>query len=113
MTPEFAIKAYLEGMLNLNQMVPARAFVQKTQLLEVSYFSPNVILGKRIVNEATSMIAQSILNINLLLRINFFIIGGSVGLNPFFYNSIKNNLTKSITPVKIQKAKLKSKAELY
>ena len=73
----------------------------------------NNMQTKRIVNEATSMIAQSILNVNLLLRINFFIIGGSVGLNPFFYNSIKNNLTKSITPVKIQKAKLKSKAELY
>ena len=68
---------------------------------------------KRIVNEDTSMIAQSIFNINLLIRINFFIIGGSVGLNPFFYNSIKNNLTKSIPPVTIQKAKLKSKAELY
>lgn len=73
----------------------------------------NNMQTKRIVNEATSMIAQSILNVNLLLRINFFIIGGSVGLNPFFYNSIKNNLKKSITPVKIQKAKLKSKAELY
>ena len=59
------------------------------------------------------MIAQSILNVNSLLRINYFIIGGSVGLNPFFYNLIKNNLTKSKTPVKIQKAMLKSKAELY
>ncbi len=68
---------------------------------------------KRVINEATSMIVQSILNVNSLLRINYFIIGGSVGLNPFFYNSIKNNLTKLKTPVKIQKAKLKSKAELY
>ena len=46
MTPEFAIKAYLEGMLNLNQMVPARAFVQKTQLLEVSYFPQTFTSGK-------------------------------------------------------------------
>ena len=73
----------------------------------------NNMQTKRIINEATSMIAQSILNVNSLLRINYFIIGGSVGLNPFFYNLIKNNLTKSKTPVKIQKAMLKSKAELY
>ena len=73
----------------------------------------NNMQTKRILNEATSMIAQSILNVNSLLRINYFIIGGSVGLNPFFYNLIKNNLTKSKTPVKIQKAMLKSKAELY
>lgn len=64
MTPEFAIKAYLEGMLNLNQMVPARAFVQKTQLLEVSYFSPNVILGKRIVNEANRIFLEDSIESN-------------------------------------------------
>ena len=64
MTPEFAIKAYLEGMLNLNQMVPARAFVQKTQLLEVSYFSPNVYLGKRIVNEANRIFLEDSIESN-------------------------------------------------
>ena len=51
-------------MLNLNQMVPARAFVQKTQLLEVSYFSPNVYLGKRIVNEANRIFLEDSIESN-------------------------------------------------
>ena len=39
---------------------------------------------KKIVNEAASMIVQSINNVNVLIRINYFIIGGSVGLNSYF-----------------------------
>ena len=39
----------------------------------------------KIIEESTSMIVQSMININMLLRIENFIIGGSVGLNPFFY----------------------------
>ena len=66
-----------------------------------------------IVNQAVDMIIQSILNVNNLIRIENFIIGGSVGLNPFFYQKIKDKLKKNSNLVKIQKAKLHSKAELY
>ena len=68
---------------------------------------------KKIVNEAASMIVQSILNVNLLIRMNYFLIGGSVGLNPYFYKIIVEKLKKTQSPVKIKKAKLQSKAELY
>ena len=68
---------------------------------------------KKLVNEAASMIVQSILNVNALIRINYFLIGGSVGLNPYFYKIIIEKLKKTQSPVEIKKAKLKSKAELY
>ncbi len=66
-----------------------------------------------IVNQAASIVAQSIINVYLLLRMDFFIIGGSVGLNSFFYKAIINHIKQHEPPVKIKKAKLKSKAELY
>jgi hypothetical protein len=42
-----------------------------------------------------------------------FIIGGSVGLNSNFYSTILEKLKKMQSPIKIRKAKLRSKAELY
>ena len=39
--------------------------------------------------------------------------GGSVGLNSYFYKKILDRLKKVESPIKIKKAKLKSKAELY
>ena len=66
-----------------------------------------------IVSKAVAMIVQSIINVNILIRINNFIIGGSVGLNPFFYEKIKDQIEKKLLPIKIDKAKLSSKAELY
>ena len=68
---------------------------------------------KKIVDEATSMLVQSIKNVNLLIRINYFLIGGSVGLNPYFYRAIIEKIKKEETVIRIKKAKLKSKAELY
>ena len=59
------------------------------------------------------MIIQSINNVNVLIRINYFIIGGSVGLNSYFYSSILEKLKQTQSPIKIKKAKLRSKAELY
>ena len=103
------LEAYSSGTALIKQNKIKKCYNTKDLLT----IYKNNMQTKRIVNEATSMIAQSILNVNLLLRINFFIIGGSVGLNPFFYNSIKNKLIKSKTSVKTQKAKLKYKAELY
>jgi len=66
-----------------------------------------------IVNEAVDMIVQSIVNVNNLIRIDNFIIGGSVGLNTFFYKKIKDQVKKKLFPIKIKKAKLHSRAELY
>ena len=73
----------------------------------------NNMQTKKIINEAASMITQSIINVNFLIRMDYFLIGGSVGLNPYFYNIIVEKLKKTQSPVKIKKAKLKSKAELY
>ena len=67
----------------------------------------------KIIDEATSMIVQSMININMLLRIENFIIGGSVGLNPFFYKMILDNTKLANNSIKLHKAKLKSKPELY
>ena len=68
---------------------------------------------KKIVNEATSMIVQSIINVNLLIRMDYFIIGGSVGLNSNFYTTILEKLKKIQSPIRIKKAKLRSNAELF
>ena len=68
---------------------------------------------KKIVDKAVEMIVESINNVNIILRINNFIIGGSVGLNSFFYKKIIDQINKVQTPIKIKKAKLQSKAELY
>lgn len=67
----------------------------------------------KLVDEATSMIVQSILNINSLIRLNNFIIGGSVGLNSFFYQKLQKNLRLASNSIILKKAKLKSKPELY
>tara|TARA_B110000263_G_scaffold186625_1_gene164296 strand:- start:464 stop:1342 length:879 start_codon:yes stop_codon:yes gene_type:complete len=66
-----------------------------------------------IVNDAVEMIAESIINTNILIRIDTFVIGGSVGLNPFFYQKIKDQIKKISFSIKIKKAKLHSRAELY
>ena len=66
-----------------------------------------------IVKEAVDMIVQSIINVNNLIRIDDFIIGGSVGLNAFFYKTLKDQVKKKLFPIKIKKAKLHSRAELY
>jgi len=73
----------------------------------------NNLQTKKIVNEAASMILQSINNVNVLIRINYFVIGGSVGLNSYFYSTILEKLKKIQSPIKIKKAKLRSKAELF
>ena len=73
----------------------------------------NHLQTKELVNDAASMIVQSIINVNVLIRINYFVIGGSVGLNSYFYRTIFEKLKKTQSPIKIKKAKLRSKAELF
>ena len=66
-----------------------------------------------IVNDAVEMIVESIINANALIRVDTFVIGGSVGLNPFFYKKILEKLKKISSSINIKKAKLHSRAELY
>ena len=73
----------------------------------------NNVQTKKIVDKAVEMIVESINNVNLILRINNFIVGGSVGLNSYFYKKIIDQLKRVQSPIKIKKAKLQSRAELY
>ena len=73
----------------------------------------NNVQTKKIVDKAVEMIVESINNVNIILRINNFIIGGSVGLNSYFYKKIIDQLKQVQSPIKIKKAKLQSKAELF
>ena len=68
---------------------------------------------QKIVDNAVKMIVESLTNVNVILRINNFIIGGSVGLNSYFYKKIKDQLKRVQSPIILKKAKLQSKAELY
>ena len=70
--------------------------------------------SKKIISEATTFIAEGIVNVNSLTGIRNFIIGGSIGLsNNFFREIIKN--TKKITKRKILiiKAGLKNNSEVF
>ncbi len=75
-------------------------------------FKDNVQTVK-IVDKAVEMIIESMINLNNILRINYFIVGGSIGLNSFFFKKIKFGINKNKYPIKIIKSKLYSKAELY
>ena len=68
----------------------------------------------KIINEATTYIAEGIVNVNSLTGISNFIIGGSIGLSHNFFREIINN-TKKITKRKIFiiKAGLKNDSEVF
>jgi predicted NBD/HSP70 family sugar kinase len=68
---------------------------------------------KKIVDNAVKMIVESLTNVNAMLRIDNFIMGGSVGLNSYFYKKIKDQLKGMQSPLMLKRAKLQSKAELY
>ena len=67
-----------------------------------------------LIKHAASSLSEGIVNVNSLLGIKNFIIGGSIGLNNTFFNEIKSQ-TKIITSEKIifKKAKLKNNAEVF
>jgi len=67
-----------------------------------------------LIKHAASYLSEGIVNVNSLLGIKNFIIGGSIGLNNTFFNEIKSQ-TKIITSEKIifKKAKLKNNAEVF
>ena len=66
-----------------------------------------------LVDNAVKMIVESLTNVNAMLRIDNFIMGGSVGLNSYFYKKIKDQLKEMQSPLMLKRAKLQSKAELY
>ena len=67
-----------------------------------------------LIKEAAIYLSEGIVNVNSLLGIKNFIIGGSIGLNENFFNEIKNQ-TSLITSDKInlRKAKLKNNTEVF
>ena len=68
----------------------------------------------KIISEATTFIAEGIVNINTLTGIRNFIIGGSIGLSHNFFREIIKN-TKKITKqnILIIKAGLKNDSEVF
>ena len=70
--------------------------------------------SKKIIDQATSVIAEGIQNIHLLFGINNFIIGGSIGLSKNFFRKIIDNTNKiSHEKILIKKAGLRNDAEVY
>ena len=68
----------------------------------------------KIISEATTFIAEGIVNVNTLTGIRNFIIGGSIGLSHNFFREIIKN-TKKITKqnILIIKAGLKNDSEVF
>ena len=68
----------------------------------------------KIISEATTFIAEGIVNVNSLTGIRNFIIGGSIGLSHNFFREIIKN-TKKITKqnILIIKAGLKNDSEVF
>ena len=70
--------------------------------------------AKKIINEASSFIAEGIVNVNALTGIQNFIIGGSIGLShDFFCGIIKNTRKISKRKIVIIKAGLKNDSEVF
>ena len=67
-----------------------------------------------LIKQAAIYLSEGIVNVNSLLGIKNFIIGGSIGLNNIFFSEIKNQ-TKIITTDKmsLKKAKLENNAEVF
>ena len=106
-------KGCLEAYASGNALIKSNKIKQCKNTKELLTKFKNRTQTKNIVNQAIEMIIQSIFNVNNLIRIDNFIIGGSVGLNPFFYKKFKDKLNNNLSSIKIKKAKLHSKAELY
>ena len=106
-------KGCLEAYSSGNALIKRNKIKKCQNTKELLTTFKNNLQTKKIVNEAASMIVQSINNVNVLIRINYFVIGGSVGLNSYFYTTILEKLKKIQSPIKIKKAKLRSKAELF
>jgi N-acylmannosamine kinase len=106
-------KGCLEAYSSGNALIKSNKIIKCRDTKELLTKFKNHTQTINIVNQAVEMIIQSILNVNNLIRIDNFIIGGSVGSNSFFYKKIKKELKKNLSQVKIRKTELNSKAELY
>jgi len=103
------LEAYVSGNAIIKQSKVKNCKSTK-DLLTKYYKNKNTI---KIVDTSVNYLSQSLININKIIGIENFIIGGSVGLNNFFYNKLKNNKLVKSNKISITKAKLKSKAELF
>ena len=67
-----------------------------------------------LIQKSCKYLAEGIVNINLLLGIINFIIGGSIGLNNRFFEEIQKQTSLiSSQVIKFEKAQLKNDAELF
>ncbi len=67
-----------------------------------------------IINKATSVIAEGIINVNFLTGIENFIIGGSIGLSNEFFKGIKRNIQIiSRRKIYLIRAGLKNDSEVF
>ena len=70
--------------------------------------------SRKIVSEATKFIAEGIVNVNSLIGVKKFIIGGSIGLSNIFFLEIKKNVKKiSKRKILLFKSGLKNDSEVY
>ena len=68
-------KGCLEAYSSGNALIKRNKIKKCQNTKELLTTFKNNLQTKKIVNEAVSMIAQSIINVNVLIRINYFIIG--------------------------------------
>ena len=67
-----------------------------------------------LIQKSCKYLAEGIVNVNLLLGINDFIVGGSIGLNNRFFEEIQKQTSLiSSQVIKFEKAQLKNDAELF
>ena len=67
-----------------------------------------------LIQKSCKYLAEGIVNVNLLLGINNFIVGGSIGLNNRFFEEIQKQTSLiSSQVIKFEKAQLKNDAELF
>ncbi len=65
------------------------------------------------LNNAASVLSESIVNIHNILGIKNFIIGGSVGLNNMFFNKLNFFIKDKNIKIKLKKAGLRKDAEAF
>lgn len=103
------LEAYVSGNALIKQSKIKKC--KNTKDLLTKYYKNKDTI--KIVKNSVNILSHSLVNIKKILGINNFILGGSVGLNSFFYKNLKDNEFIKRNKIKILKAKLRNKAELY
>ena len=67
----------------------------------------------KIIKNAVEALIAGIINMHRFIGFKKIIIGGSVGLNYFFYNNFMKTIKKNNLKISISRSRLKNKSELY